>query len=115
MVRKSLVLAGATVAVATMAGCGIALAGSRTTQDPPAEHASEARYTAAHQADARVTQAAAERAALQSHPGTLVDDTHLEDEGNGLRWEVKTDDGSRIWEVQVDAHTGKVVSNQPDE
>jgi uncharacterized membrane protein YkoI len=30
-------------------------------------------------------------------------------------WEVKPDDGTRVWEVQVDAHTGKVVSDQPDE
>ena len=41
--------------------------------------------------------------------------THLENEGGGLRWEVKTDDGSHQWEIQVDAGSGSVVSNQPEE
>ena len=28
---------------------------------------------------------------------------------------VKPDDGNQVWEVQVDARTGHVVSDQPDE
>jgi hypothetical protein len=41
-------------------------------------------------------------------------DTHLQDEG-GLRWETRVDDGSTVWEVQVDPDTGTVVSDQRDD
>ena len=106
----TLVTAGATVAIAA----GVATAAVAGTTDPPAETRSEARYTAAHRAEAAVSQADAERAAQRARPGRVFD-THLEREGHGLRWEVKTDDGTTVWEVQVDAASGRVVSDHPDE
>ena len=59
-------------------------------------------------------QAQAEQSALARDPATIVD-SHLQDEGDGLRWEVKPDDGAHVWEVQVDAATGAVVSDQLDD
>ena len=111
--RTAAITAGVVVA-ATLVGGGAAVASSRVRQDSDAERRSEAQYTDAHRADAAVSQAEAERAATALHPGTIVE-THLENEGNGLRWEVKPDDGSTVWEVQVDAQTGKVVSDQHDD
>jgi uncharacterized membrane protein YkoI len=78
------------------------------------EQSSEAAYTAAHRAEVPVTESAAVQAALVRHPGTATD-VHLENEGHGLRWEVKPQAGGQVWEVQVDGHTGQVVSDQPDE
>jgi uncharacterized membrane protein YkoI len=113
--RKPVVIA-TVVALAGLVGGGIAAADSRIRTDPAPERRNEARYTESHRAKATVTQADAERSAQARHPGTLVNDTHLESEGgHGLRWEVKPDDGHTVWEVQVDAATGKVVSDHPDE
>lgn len=111
--RKVLVIAAASLSVAVIGG-GVAAAASRTSSDPAAERSSEARYTAAHRSEAAVRQADAEAAAAARHPGTVVD-SHLEDEGQGLRWEIKTDDGTQVWELQVGATTGRVVSDQPDD
>ena len=105
------------VAIAAgLLGVGVAagIAGAATRTDPEPERAAERRYTEAHRADAAVSQAQAERAAGARHAGTIVD-THLENEGGGLRWEVKPDDGRQVWEVQVDARTGRVVSDQHDD
>jgi len=111
--RKPLVIAGVGLLAAGIGG-GVAVGSARTHSDPARERNAEARYTAAHRSEATVSQAGAEQAALARHEGK-ISDTHLENEGHGLRWEVKSDDGSQVWEVQVDAHRGQVVSDQPDE
>jgi hypothetical protein len=95
------------------AGAGVAVAGPRVTADPPAEVAAERAFTEAHQDGLAVSAAAAEQAALGRHPGRAFD-THLQDEG-GLRWETKVDDGSTVWEVQVDPDTGTVASDEGDD
>src|SRR5436190_19172174 len=114
MARKRAIVIGTAVVVGSLAAGGVALAGWRVVRDSSSERDSEAKYTEAHRADVRVSQADAERAATAARPGQ-VSNTHLESEGQGLRWEVKTDDGHQVWEVQVDANSGQVVSDQPDE
>src|SRR4051794_1978154 len=99
--RKPLTIAAVGL-LAIGIGGGVATAATRTTTDPAAERDSEARYTDQHRSEAAVSQAEAERAALARHAGTVID-SHLENEGPGLRWEVKPDDGSQVWEVQIDA------------
>ena len=89
-------------------------AAATTSRDPVSERNAEADYTAAHRAEARVSQAEAEQTATSERPGSVAD-THLENEGAGLRWETKIADGSGAWEVQVDAASGRVVSSQPDD
>ena len=78
------------------------------------ETASEAAFTAAHVSAATVTREQAIAGALARHAGTPTD-VHLEDEGHGLQWEVKPADGGAVWEVQIDAQTGAVTSDQRDE
>jgi uncharacterized membrane protein YkoI len=111
MLRKPLAVAALGLVAALSTG-GVATAASR--HDPAGERQSEASYTDAHRSDATVSQPAAEKEALALHRRTATD-THLENEGHGLRWEVKPDDGHQVWEVQVDAHTGKVVSDHLDD
>jgi uncharacterized membrane protein YkoI len=102
------------------AGIGVVALGiggataAATAPDPASERNAEAEYTAAHRSEARVSPTEAERAAKSAHPGSAFD-THLENEGAGLRWETKIVDGSRVWEVQVDAASGRVVSSQPED
>ena len=74
----------------------------------------EKAYTQAHLGDATVSEAQATSAALARHPGT-ASDVHLQDEGDGLRWEVTSVDAGRSWEVQLDARSGAVVGDQPTE
>jgi uncharacterized membrane protein YkoI len=107
--RRRIVYAGAVVLGLALGTGGIAAAVASGD-----DNQGEAAFTAAHRHDAAVTQAAAEAAAQRTRPGRLFD-AHLEDEGHGLRWEVKSDDGRRVWEVQVDATTGAIASVQPDE
>ncbi len=115
MRKRTKSIIGVIAAGAAVAGVATtAVAASRTQADPPAEQRVERQYTAAHATDAHVSQSDAERRATAVRPGRLVE-SHLETEGNGLRWEVKTDDGTQVWEVQLDPATGRVVSNQPDE
>jgi len=114
MVTKKIVAVGVLVVAASTIAGGVAVAASRKGADPEREQRKEREYTQAHLADAAVTQAQAEQAAAATHIGTLSD-THLESEGHGLRWEVKVDDGRQLWEVQVDATTGTVVSDKPDD
>ena len=109
--RKRVAIIG--IAAALAGGASIAAAAANHDTDPWAERQAEARYTAAHEDDAAVTRAQAERAALARHDGTAFD-THLQDEGR-LTWEVKVDDGSHVWEVNVDAQSGKVVSDQGED
>jgi uncharacterized membrane protein YkoI len=114
MNRRALVIGAALIAGSLAAG-GTALAVSKGGDEEPGERQSEQQFTDAHRREAKVSQQEAERIAKEARPGQVVD-SHLQDEeGQGLRWEVKTDDGSQIWEVQVDPNSGNVVSNQPDE
>ncbi len=107
--RKKIGLAvGAAVLAASAAGA-VAIAGG--TEDTAAELQEEAAYTDAHRSEASVSRSEAEAAALEAHSGTAFD-THLQDEGLGLVWEVKVDDGTNVWEVQIDADSGEVVSDQ---
>ena len=94
-----------TTAAAVSASTGTS---SRTERD------AEMAFTNAHLKDATISQADAEQAATSTHGGA-GSDVHLETEDKGLVWEVKVDDGSRVWEVQISATTGKVVSDQTEE
>src|SRR3954449_8371670 len=109
------IIAGGALTAAALAGTGIATAASSgDNPDPPAEQNADAAYTDAHQSDATVSRAEAVATAKGLHPGGVID-VHLENEGHGLRWEVKPDDGTTVWEVQIDAYTGEVVSDKPDD
>jgi len=112
MRRKAILISAAGAALVAAGWAGVAAAGAGS--DPEAERQAETAFTEAHRAQVPVSQSDAEKAALAIHPGAIID-VHLEDEGQGLRWEVKPDDGTRVWEVQVDATNGKVVSDQPDD
>jgi len=107
--RTKAVVAGA-AAVVVAAGIGSAALAASQHSDPPAERQAEAAYTDAHRGDAAVSQADAERIALAARPGTVVE-SHLQSEGQGLRWEVKIDDGGRVSEVQLDPSTGAIVAD----
>lgn len=61
-----------------------------------------------------MTEEQAIAAALKAHPGTATD-VHLENESGTLVWEVKPDSGGTLYEVQVDAMTGDIVSDQLDD
>ena len=111
--RTKAVIGGA-AALVVAAGIGTAAFAAGHVADPPAERRNEQAYTAAHRGDAALSQARAERLARDVRPGTVVD-SHLETEGQGLRWEVKTDDGTNVWEVQLDPSTGSIVSNHGDD
>lgn len=115
MNRTRALIAGTALAAAGLtAGGGVALAASHPKADPPGESRKEANYTDHHRADAKVTEQQAIDAATARHPGT-PSDAHLQNEGDGLRWEVKSADGTTVWEIQVDANTGSIVGDQPDE
>jgi uncharacterized membrane protein YkoI len=110
MRKATVALTLATVASITTAAAVSASTGSSSTTERDAEIA----FTDAHRQDATVRQADAEKAATDLHKGT-TSDVHLETEDQGLVWEVKVDDGSRVWEVQISAAAGKVVSDQTEE
>lgn len=82
--RKPMI-ATAVVAAGLAALAGAAVATGRPDPTAAKPSAEEVSYTDAHLADAAVTQADAEKAALARRPGTLVG-SHLENEGHGLRW-----------------------------
>lgn len=105
--------AAALLAVPLLAGA-TAAAKARLTSDPAAETRAEAAYTQAHLGEATVGESQATRTAVATHLGRTFDQ-HLQNEGTGLVWEVKVDDGSTVWEVQIDAQSGEVVSDQYDE
>ncbi|MDQ1634799.1 MAG: Peptidase propeptide and domain [Frankiaceae bacterium] len=107
--KRGAIVAGAAIVVAATAGFTYAAA-----SDSSSEQSSEAAYTAAHRGEAAVPESAAVEAALSRHAGTPTD-VHLQNEGDGLRWEVKPQSGTQVWEVQVDGQSGQVVSDQPDE
>lgn len=95
-------------ALLAMIAAGTA-AGASTGRDK-----TEADFTTANAGRATVAQSAAEQTALTRHTGSVYD-THLEDEDGPLVWEAKVDDGRDVWEIQIDANTGTVVGDQPDE
>jgi uncharacterized membrane protein YkoI len=108
--RGSLVAVGtlAVVGAVGLVGAGVALAGGGQQ-----ESRDEAAYTQAHRSDAAVTEDAARATAQLRHAGRVVD-THLQNEGR-LVWEFVIADDGKNAEVQVDAATGRVTSDQPDE
>ena len=108
--RRSLLAVGtlAVVGAVGLAGTGIALAG-----DGDRESRNEASYTHAHRSDAAVSESAARSTARARHAGRVVD-AHLQNEGR-LVWEFVIANHGQRSEVQVDARTGKVTSDQPDE
>jgi uncharacterized membrane protein YkoI len=108
LTARGLLLGAAVLAAAGTAGF------TYVTASGGSEQSNEAAYTAAHRAEASVPEEAAVRSALDRHAGTATD-VHLENEGHGLRWEVKPRSGTQVWEVQVDARSGQVVSDHPDE
>ena len=93
MPNKSKYGAALAAAAAISLGAGVAAAAttSRNT-DPASEQTTERLYTAAHSSEAAVGQARAEHLAQQARPGSIVE-SHLQTEGDGMRWEVKTNDG----------------------
>ena len=115
MTNKSKYAIGIAAATAIALGAGVAAAATTSTNtDPASEQAAERMYTAAHLSEASVSQARAEHLAQVARPGSIVE-SHLQTESDALRWEVKTDDGSNVWEVQLDPMSGAVVGNQADE
>jgi len=71
---------------------------------------------AALQAQAKITQADAEKAALAKVPGGKVESSELEKEHGKLIWsfDISAPNSVNIAEVQVDAKTGKIVSNKTE-
>ena len=69
---------------------------------------------AALKAQAKITQAEAERTALAKVPDGKVKAAELEKEHGRLIWsfDISTAKSKNITEVQVDAKTGKIVSTQ---
>lgn len=108
--RGSLLTVGAlaVVGVVGFAGAGTALAGNGDH-----ESRNEASYTRAHRSDAQVSEQAARATARARHVGLVVD-SHLQNEGR-LVWEFVIVNHGQRSEVQVDARTGKVTSDQPDD
>jgi uncharacterized membrane protein YkoI len=102
------------VAAAAVLAASAGTAAFAAPQDPSSERTTERQFTDAHRTEAQVSQATAEATARELHPGTVTD-THLEDEGHGLRWEVKTDDGTHLWEIQVNPTSGAVVSDRAED
>jgi uncharacterized membrane protein YkoI len=61
---------------------------------------------------AKVTIAQARAIALKAHPGTITDEElERESGGSGYRFSFDIRNGSKIFEVGVDAQTGKVLEN----
>lgn len=115
MANRSRYIFGVAMAGVITLGAGAAAAAARgVNADPEAEQQSEHAYTDAHRADAAISQNDAERLAQQARPGTIIE-SHLQTEGDGLRWEVKIDDGRNVWEIQLDPASGAIVGNQADE
>jgi uncharacterized membrane protein YkoI len=110
-VRK--VMVALTIAAVTSLTTAAAVSASTGISSTP-ERDAEIAFTDAHRPAAKIGQAEAEKTATSTHRGA-VSDVHLEREDHGLVWEVKVDDGSGIWEVQISATTGKVVSDQTEE
>ena len=107
-------VAGAAAVLITLGAGAAAASALGAKADPAAERRSERVYTDAHRSEAAVSQHRAEQLAQAARPGRVVE-SHLQTEGEGLRWEVKTADRTRVWEIQVDPSNGTVVGDQLDE
>lgn len=110
--RRIASLVGALAAAGVLAG-GAALAVGRSDDDSPAERRAERAFTEAHVHQAALSRDQAEAVALGVHPGTVVD-SQLEAEGDGLAWEIEVDSGREIWEVTVDAQSGRVLGTESE-
>ncbi len=66
-------------------------------------------------ANAKITIDQARAIALKAHPGTITDE-ELEKErgGSGLRYSFDIKSGKAVYEVGVDAQTGKVLENKKE-
>lgn len=114
MRRNTKSLVGTVAALAITAGVAtVAVAAGGQNHDPRSEQRAEREYTDHHRTEAGIDQATAARLGRAARSGSLVE-SHLETEGQGLRWEVKTDDGSHVWEIQLDPSTGAVLSNRTE-
>jgi len=67
-------------------------------------------------AEARITQAEAEKTALAKVPGGKIESAELENEHGKVIWsfDISTPHSPNIAEVQVDAKTGKIVSTKTE-
>jgi uncharacterized membrane protein YkoI len=67
-------------------------------------------------AQAKITQADAEKTALAKVPGGKIESSELENEHGKLIWsfDISVPNSLNIAEVQVDAKTGKIVSNKTE-
>ena len=101
-----------TIAIATSLTSAAAVSATTGTSSTT-ERDAEVAFTDAHRQDANVGPAEAEKTASTAHQGT-ASDMHLEAEDKGLVWEVKIDDGTKVWEVQISAATGEVLSAQTE-
>lgn len=111
---KRIILIGGLIAGLSAGMVGVALAAAGASPNTAQEDRQQTAFTEQHRSEATVSEQQAVRTALEQHPGTATD-THLEAEDGPLVWEVKPDSGGTLWEVQVDASTGRVVSDQIDE
>jgi uncharacterized membrane protein YkoI len=65
--------------------------------------------------DAKVSLSDARKIALQAHSGKIIDqELEKESGGSGLRYSFDIKDGSKTYEVGVDAKTGKVLENSAE-
>ncbi len=62
---------------------------------------------------AKISMAQATQIALKAHPGTITD-SELEREGGGLRYSFDIKSSNVVYEVGVDATTGKVLENSKE-
>lgn len=71
---------------------------------------------AALKAQAKITQAEAEKSALAKVPGGKIESSELEREHGKLVWsfDISMPNSLNIAEVQVDAKTGKIVSKKTE-
>jgi uncharacterized membrane protein YkoI len=112
--RRKLTLLLATVVGAGLVASGVALAQRTPDEDEPAERRTQEAFTRANEDKLEVTQAEAEAIARRAHAGSVVS-IHLEDDGSGLEWEIEVDDGSALWELNVNAQTGRVLDSEADD
>ena len=80
----------------------------------PATAAAAPKPIAGHQylAQAKVSLAAARATALKARPGRITDqELEREKGGSGLRYSFDVASGGRVYEVGVDAKTGKLLEN----
>jgi hypothetical protein len=93
----------------TSAACGVVLVGLMTV--PPTVSLA---YTGQElEKGAKISIADARAIALKTRAGTITDE-ELEREKGGLRYSFDIKSGSAVYEVGVDAQTGKVLENNKE-